>query len=213
MEYCERLGNGFWAEPINALTNAAFVVAAVLLFCRSRRQAKAMHWDIYALMFLLACIGVGSFLWHTFATPWTELADKLPIFAFMFLYLFSCMVRALHVSWYWSLSCLAVFVFLNVAVKQWLPADLLNGSIMYLPALLALLLLLGLASFWQRLSGAKMMLGVTGLFCISVTFRSVDQFVCDSFPLGTHFLWHLLNALMLYWLMKVLSQSVQIAKN
>lgn len=206
MEYCERLGNGFWAEPINALTNAAFVVAAMLLFRLSRKQAKAMPWDLYVLMFLLACIGVGSFLWHTFATPWTELADKLPIFAFMFLYLFSYMARVLHVAWYWSLFCLAVFVFLNVAVKQWLSADLLNGSIMYLPALIALLLL-GLVSFWRRLPGAKIMLGVTGLFCISVTFRSVDQFVCDSFPLGTHFVWHLLNALTLYWLMAVLMQS------
>jgi len=26
--YCERLGPGIWAEPINALTNLAFLVAA-----------------------------------------------------------------------------------------------------------------------------------------------------------------------------------------
>ncbi|SDT92452.1 hypothetical protein SAMN05428979_0445 [Stappia sp. ES.058] len=25
--YCERVGTAFWAEPVNALTNAAFLVA------------------------------------------------------------------------------------------------------------------------------------------------------------------------------------------
>ena len=212
MEYCERLGNDFWAEPVNALTNAGFVIAAILLFRLLRQQqAKTTPWDIYVLVFLLACVGIGSFLWHTFAAPWAALADKLPIFAFMFLYLFSYMARVLQMPWFWSLSCLGMFIFLNVVVKQWLPADLLNGSIMYLPALFALLLL-GLVSIYRRLPGAKIMLGVTGLFCVSVLFRSVDQLVCESFPLGTHFVWHLLNALMLYWLMTVLSQSTQIAK-
>ena len=26
--YCERLDSSFWAEPINALTNVAFIIAA-----------------------------------------------------------------------------------------------------------------------------------------------------------------------------------------
>jgi hypothetical protein len=28
--YCERLGPGLWAEPLNALTNLAFIVAALI---------------------------------------------------------------------------------------------------------------------------------------------------------------------------------------
>ena len=28
--YCERLGPGFWAEPLNAWTNLAFLLAALL---------------------------------------------------------------------------------------------------------------------------------------------------------------------------------------
>jgi hypothetical protein len=206
MEYCERIGDGFWAEPVNALTNAAFVIAALLLFRLLGQQRQPVPWDVYLLPLLIACVGLGSFLWHTLATPWSELADKLPIFAFMFVYLQSYMARVLDLSRLGVSVWLVLFLLLNVAVMLWLPADLLNGSVMYLPALLALLLLT-LTSVLRRLGGAMIMLAVAGLFCVSVTFRSIDQQLCDLFPLGTHFAWHLLNAIMLYWLMRVLIGS------
>ena len=209
MEYCERLGNGFWAEPINALTNAAFVVAALLLLRLVRhRQQDEVPWDLYILVLLIACVGLGSFFWHTFATRWSELADKLPIFAFMIVFFSSYMARILRLSWGFIAFWLALFLVLNVAVKQLLPAGLFNGSVMYLPALLALLML-AFASAWQRLPGARVMFALIALFCVAVTFRSVDQLVCDSFSLGTHFAWHLINAVMLYWLMRVLIFSTR----
>jgi len=208
MEYCERLGDSFWAEPINALTNAAFVIAALLLFRMLTQQRQRVPWDIYFLVLLIPCVGLGSFLWHTLATSWTEQADKLPIFAFMFVYLQSYLARVLGLSRLGISVCLALFLLLNVAVSLWLPADFLNGSVMYLPALLALFMM-ALASVLRSVDGAKAMFTVVGLFCVSVTFRSIDQLLCDSFPLGTHFAWHLLNAMMLYWLTRVLISSTQ----
>jgi hypothetical protein len=41
-----------------------------------------------------------------------------------------------------------------------------------------------------------------GIFLLSLTFRTIDKAACASFPLGTHFLWHLLNALVLYVLLR-----------
>jgi hypothetical protein len=35
--YCERVSAGFWAEPVNALANAAFLLAAGIAFVRWRR--------------------------------------------------------------------------------------------------------------------------------------------------------------------------------
>ena len=211
MDYCERIGAGFWAEPVNALTNAAFVIAALLLLRLLRQQRQRLSWDVYFLLLLIAGVGLGSFLWHTLATPWSALADKLPIFAFMFVYLQSYLARVLGLSRLGASVWLALFLLLNVAVMMWLPAELLNGSVMYLPALLALLLIT-FVSVLRRLGGAKIMLAVAGLFCVSVTFRSIDQLVCETFPLGTHFVWHLLNAMMLYWLMLVLIGSTQNAQ-
>jgi len=211
MDYCERIGEGFWAEPVNALTNAAFFITALLLFRLLRQQRQRAPWDFYLLSILIACVGLGSFLWHTLATPWSELADKLPIFAFMFVYLQSYMAHVLCLSRLGISAWLVLFLLLNVTVSLWLPADFLNGSVMYLPALLALLIMT-FASFLRRLGGAKTMLAVVGLFCVSVTFRSIDQLLCNFFPLGTHFAWHLLNAIMLYWLMRVLICPAQKAQ-
>ena len=40
--YCERLGPGFWAEPLNALTNLAFLIAALVMWRRTRGQGMPM---------------------------------------------------------------------------------------------------------------------------------------------------------------------------
>ena len=39
-------------------------------------------------------------------------------------------------------------------------------------------------------------------FAVSLTMRSLDGPLCGVFPLGTHWLWHLLNALVLYLLLR-----------
>jgi hypothetical protein len=38
---------------------------------------------------------------------------------------------------------------------------------------------------------------------ISLAFRTIDAPLCAGWPLGTHFLWHLLNGAMLGWMIEV----------
>ncbi|MEM9127298.1 MAG: ceramidase domain-containing protein, partial [Pseudomonadota bacterium] len=78
--YCERLDAGFWAEPINALTNIAFLLAAAVMAWRTRRLQSPL---CTALVVVLAAIGVGSFLFHTFATVWSAMTDVVPIVGFV----------------------------------------------------------------------------------------------------------------------------------
>jgi hypothetical protein len=40
------------------------------------------------------------------------------------------------------------------------------------------------------------------LFFVSLAFRTVDRAICGVFPLGAHFVWHLLNAVVLWLLLK-----------
>src|SRR6056297_761416 len=82
--YCERLDPGYWAEPINAVTNAAFVLAALIMW---RRLGDAPLPLARVLVAILAAIGLGSFLFHTHAQVWSALADVLPIMAFVLVYL------------------------------------------------------------------------------------------------------------------------------
>jgi len=42
-----------------------------------------------------------------------------------------------------------------------------------------------------------LLLWAAGLFLLSLTFRSLDLALCASLPHGTHFLWHLLNGVVL----------------
>lgn len=94
--YCERgFDPGLWAEPVNALSNAAFLVVAVLAAVRMARPLPqgAATPDrltirvVHSLIALVALIGIGSFLFHVMATRWAQLADVLPIGAFILLYL------------------------------------------------------------------------------------------------------------------------------
>ncbi|PWT93645.1 MAG: hypothetical protein C5B56_00365, partial [Proteobacteria bacterium] len=41
-----------------------------------------------------------------------------------------------------------------------------------------------------------------GLFCVSLVFRTIDRTICGAFPLGTHFVWHMLNAVVLFVLLR-----------
>ena len=42
---------------------------------------------------------------------------------------------------------------------------------------------------------------------MSLFFRTVDDAVCGAVPVGTHFLWHILNGVMLGWMIRVLVLS------
>ena len=82
--YCERLGPEFWAEPINAVTNAAFILAALILWPRTRGIPIAR-----VLVVILACIGVGSYLFHTHAQVWAAIADVTPILGYILVYIYA----------------------------------------------------------------------------------------------------------------------------
>jgi hypothetical protein len=84
--YCERLGPGLWAEPVNALTNLAFILAAVAAASRLGRPAPPLG---LALAVILGAIGVGSGLFHTFANPLTALLDVGAIAAFVLVYIYA----------------------------------------------------------------------------------------------------------------------------
>ena len=53
-------------------------------------------------------------------------------------------------------------------------------------------------------AGAARQIGLAGLvFALSLTLRSLDGALCQQVPLGLHWAWHLLNATVLYLLLRV----------
>ena len=202
--YCERTGPEIWSEPANALTNAAFLAAALLAFLRWRRAGGGDR-PALALIALVGVIGVGSALFHTLANRWSSLADVLPITAFISAYFALALRRFVGLSARLTLAATLVFLAAS-AVLAPLAEPLLGSSSGYLPALLAL----GGIGGWlvgRRHGAGDTLLLAGGVFAVSLLFRTLDGPVCARLPLGTHFAWHLLNALTLWLLLGAVLRS------
>ncbi len=191
--YCERVGPGLWAEPLNALSNLAFVAVAFALAVRWRLWRPGADLGVRWLVVLMAAIGIGSGLFHTYANAAAQLADVLPILLFQLLFLGLYLRRFVGFTAGATLFGVGGFLALCLLARSW--PHFANGSMAYAPAMAALVLL----GVQQRRhsAGPPLLLGAATLFGLSLTFRTLDLALCDSFPHGSHFLWHLLNSLVL----------------
>ena len=198
--YCERIGAGLLAEPINALTNAAFFIAAWAAWSLARRSHR-LSTGIWVLIAFSIAIGTGSALFHTFATGWARVLDEIPILLFQLCYLWLYARRIMSLRTVFSAGAIAAYMVVAFFSRQF--PHLLNGSLVYAPALIPLLGL-GLYHFLQHKAGRLLLLATTGVFLIALAFRSVDEAVCSHFPIGTHFLWHVLIAVVLYLSLRAL---------
>lgn len=212
--YCERLSGDFWAEPLNAVSNGAFILAALaglLLYLREKRG----DWPPALLIGLVFAIGIGSFLFHTMPQRWTLLADVIPIQLFAFFYFGLALRRFLGLSLAAAVIGTLLFLGASFALSAGL-APLLpsaaRGSAGYASFVLALF---GVAAaLWQRDRASARLIGAAALvFAVSLTLRSLDAALCQSVPFGTHFLWHVLNATVLYLLLRVAVTRPSPARN
>jgi hypothetical protein len=193
--YCERLGPGLFAEPLNALSNVAFLFASAWLLLRLRRQPGS-PWYARVLAGLIFAIGLGSLSFHTFANQGTEILDVLFIAIYIHFYV-ACFFRH-FLLWPWWQAALTVpgfYVFGRVVSAPFGPAAF-NGSIIYFPALAGLLLFATTQLVANR-QGGRILALAAGVFVVSVTLRSEDQAWCTALPIGTHWIWHCLNAVTL----------------
>lgn len=201
--YCERTDPGFWSEPANAFTNAAFLLAAVLVW---RGAAGAR--DGRVLASLIGLVGVGSFLFHTLATVWAAWLDQGAIAVFIYAFLWLFLARVARLRWWWALGGLGVFAVASRALVGLFPPGSFNGSYAYFPALIALALLAAYARRGGH-AGAARLAAAAGVFVVAIVLRTVDQTLCAAWPLGTHFAWHCLIALVAYLAATALRPSAQ----
>lgn len=206
--YCERIDPSFWAEPVNAMTNAAFVVAALWMVMRlQERRAPGMA-VADVLAGILALIGVGSFLFHTYATSWAAVADVVPIALFVLVYIYGANRHFLALSWPLALGATALFFpYAAVTIPLFQKLPLLGVSAGYLPV--PVMIAAYAVGLRNRNPEVARGLGIgAAVLMISLTFRSLDMVTCAAFPLGTHFLWHVLNGVMLGWMIEVLRRHL-----
>lgn len=189
--YCERIGTQFWAEPFNAVSNLAFLVAAGTGYWLWR-GLSAQDWPSLFLVALVAVIGLGSFLFHTFANGWSNLADVIPIAIFIYAYFGLALHRFVGTSRGAALFGTIGFLALSSAAEPLL-APYLGSSAGYVAGLLALFAIGAYLVARDKPQG-RLVCAAGAVFTLSLAFRMADLPLCADWPRGTHFLWHILNA-------------------
>jgi hypothetical protein len=191
--YCETLSAtaaAFPIEPANTVSNAVIVLFGLAsLYLVHKRTPRA--YDLYIVSGLLIACGIGSGLWHGLRDG-SALFWEVRAGLFFLLGLAICWSRRL-----WSPLGALLFVvafvltfqysreYLSVGNQRWVaaaPSVILFGSI--------------LAAQTVKRSKKAALLGLTAMV-LSLTalgFRTYDLAICDTFPMGTHWLWHIFNS-------------------
>lgn len=198
--YCERTGPEYWSEPVNALTNLAFLLAALVMARRLRGPGLATGRVLAGVLFV---IGLGSWLFHTHANGLTGLMDVLPILTFILIYVFAATRDYLGARpWVAALVTGGFIPYAAVTVPLFAQVPGLGSSASYAPV--PVLILAYAVLLRNRLPRVARGLAIgAGLLTLSLTFRTLDQASCAVLPIGTHFMWHILNATMLAWMIEV----------
>jgi hypothetical protein len=146
---------------------------------------------------LTTLVGLGSFLFHTFATAWGRWLDLVFIAAFIYVFLGLGLARVARRGWAGVLAGLVLYALVERGMLAVVPAGAVGGSALYLPPLLALAALTAYARHRAHPAAPRLALAV-GVFAAAIVVRTADLPLCRAWPTGTHFLWHVLTAWVLY---------------
>ncbi|BCB77049.1 hypothetical protein GCM10022251_45280 [Phytohabitans flavus] len=193
--YCERTGPGLAGEPLNAVSNLAFLAASALLLWLLAGRPRRAPVSVWLLPVMLGVVGLCSLAFHTVADSLTGALDTLSIMVFVL----TAVVVVTHWTWgvRWRWAWLVAPVFLAFAIGLNVALAVVGGERAtvggYLPALVGLFAF-GVAAYRKT----KLLIGASALFAVSLTLRTLDGPLCGQVPVGTHFLWHCLNATVLF---------------
>lgn len=223
VRYCERGGSpDFWAEPLNAITNAGYLAAALggLALVRSSRLSAADRGWLLGLVVLAASIGLGSAAFHTAPSPLTKLADVVPIALFVVAALYLALTRLLAIRIPLAFGLLALLGIVSAGIAlggTWIgcgDGSCLNGAPGYLPVLAALVLT-AFAAVRVRSASALSLMMASLAFAAALTARTLDLAACPiaavgAYSITAHALWHLGTALAAYFVLRGLVLGLRV---
>jgi hypothetical protein len=196
--YCERTNEQIFNEPVNAISNIFFIIVSLSLIKILRKNQSNKIYYIQPI--LIFFIGIGSFLFHLKPNIITLYSDVIPIFLFSLSFIFFFNRDVININYLNNALLFLLFFFLFLFITPKLNYEILNGSEFYFAnyfflTMYTIWLYLKKSDFFQLL-----LLGFI-FFNLSILLRSLDNHICEYFSIGTHFLWHFLNA----YLLKILT--------
>jgi hypothetical protein len=201
--YCERVGMGMFAEPLNAVSNVSFLLAALAAWIMAQRTGT-LSAGVQVLIALGASVGIGSILWHTYPTMLTLILDIVPILIFIVWFIWLYTRNVIGMRSLFAVAAVAAFLLATFLAFPF--SGVLHGAIVYSPGLVVTLVL-GVFHARARRAARFTLLAAAGVYLVALFFRTIDNEVCPVLPIGTHFLWHLLIGLVTYLAMRALILS------
>lgn len=193
--YCERQNTQFFFEPLNSISNAAFLISAYYAL-KYIKENKTRDNKIQRLPYIIGLIGIGSFMFHSFRNQITNYADVIPIYFFIVFSIFIALqklIKKKHLVY----ALITIFGLVQLGMYFTL-LNYLYGSINYIVTLTTLLIL---AFAIYKKYGKALFLPMAffiATFGTALVFRNIDFIICPYFSFGTHYLWHILIALTTY---------------
>lgn len=200
-----------WAEPLNAATNLAFIAAAWHLWRHRAATAALTGRDLALLPLLIGAVGVASGLFHTLAIGWAGALDAAFIALDLLVYVSVFAHRAGGLAWrhaWLAAPLLAAFIAATAVALGALFGAPARGLGLYVAAWLGVWVLAAWSA-WRKDPSWPTLCAAACVFALSLTLRQFDGPWCPSWPWGTHFAWHLLNALTLWLTVRAVYQSVE----
>ena len=194
-QYCESATNFWLHEPLNAITNLAFIIGAYYLFKLIKKEKLSMPLGLI-LLSLMIILGLGSLAWHSYRSLPTLLLDEIPIYIFIIFAGYYLTQSLTHIQKITLMILVSIGV-IYYLIFAYIPGiNLSNGVLKYVFALLIFIVLSTLV-VEKSGSGHNFIIPIS-IFVFAIVFRIIDLFVCSKFPIGTHFIWHILVALVMY---------------
>lgn len=193
--HCERQNTQSFFEPLNSISNAAFLISAYYAH-KYIKENKIQDKNIQKLPYVIGLMGIGSFMFHSFRNQITNYADVIPIYFFIVFSIFIALQKLIKKK---SLvySLIVTFGIVQLGIYFTL-LNYLYGSINYI-ATLTTLLILAYAIYrkYGKVLLQPMIFFIT-IFGVALIFRNIDFIICPYFRIGTHYMWHILIALTTY---------------
>jgi len=201
--YCERTGMGLLAEPLNAVSNISFLLAAWAAWLLAKRTGT-LSTGLRALIAIVASVGIGSILWHTYPTMLTLILDSVPILISISCYIWLYARNVIGMRPLFAVAAVAAFPLATFLAIPF--SGVLHGAFVYVPGLVVTLVL-GVFHARERVVARFTLLAAAGVYLAALFFRTIDNEICPVLPTGTHFIWHLLIGLVTYLAMRSLILS------
>ena len=119
-------------------------------------------------------------------------------------YIFAVNLCFLNVSYFLSFLIAMLLVPFSFAVSFLTMVSLgeLNGSSWYISFVILFLIY---AFLLRRICSdfSRVLLYSTAFFVLSIIFRSIDHAFCNIIPVGTHFIWHIMNGILLHIMIQI----------